>query len=141
MQHTVLVSVFILATAQAVLSAGSLPQGGLKPAQDFLFDLCAPPEELGQQQQKSLWPVHVDDICTSFGLNDPANAAQACEVVSLLKMLLANPAAAPLHCEPDAIAPPPGTDPQGACVCFGGVCLCRLRKAGSPAASCGHWPL
>jgi hypothetical protein len=52
-------------------------------------------------------------MCTSFGLNDPTKAQQACEVVQLLKMMLASPAAAPLTCQADAIPPPPAQDKDG----------------------------
>lgn len=86
-------------------ASGILPQYGLWPQQDFLFDMCG--------KEKGPWPVRVNDLCTSFGLNDPSKAEQACEVVQLLKMMLASPSAAPLKCQPEAIPPPPEADSNG----------------------------
>jgi hypothetical protein len=97
-------------------AAGVLPQYGLWPQQDFLFDMCAP---AGPGHTQSPWPVRVNDLCTSFGLNDPLKTEQACEVVQLLKLMLASPAAAPLTCQAEAIPPPPAQDQDGtqACSC------------------------
>lgn len=80
------------------------------PAQDFLFDMCAPTQP---GQQNSPWPVRVDDLCATFQLNDPNKNKQACEIMGLLKLMLASPSAAPLKCQPDGVPPPPETDQQG----------------------------
>jgi hypothetical protein len=90
-------------------ASGILPAYGLWPQQDFLFDMCAP----NRGEQKGPWPVRVNDLCTSFGLNNPQKREDACEVVQLLKMMLASPAAAPLRCQPGAIIPPPEQDRDG----------------------------
>jgi hypothetical protein len=72
-------------------------------------------------------------MCTSFGLNDPTKAEQACEVVQLLKMMLASPAAAPLTCQADAISPPPAQDKDGKQLTLKprtfGSGLCRLPSS------------
>lgn len=107
-----LLAVCILASKKLeVNAAGILPQYGIRPAQDFLFDMCAPPEP--GQQHNTPWPVRVDDLCSSFGLNNPQLTEQACQVVDLLKMMLASPAAAPLKCQADAIPAPPAQDKDG----------------------------
>lgn len=106
---TFVLLVFMISQSKA---SGILPQYGLWPQQDFLFDMCAPSPP---GQPKGPFPVRVNDLCTSFGLNDPSKHKQACEVVGLLKMMLASPAAAPLTCQPDAIAPPPEADSNGGC--------------------------
>jgi hypothetical protein len=103
-------SLLLLCKISQSYASGILPQYGLWPQQDFLFDMCAP---AAPGEQKGPWPVRVNDMCTSFGLNDPTKAQQACEVVQLLKMMLASPAAAPLTCQADAIPPPPAQDKDG----------------------------
>lgn len=75
------------------------------PAQDFLFDMCGP----GSPQ----WPLRVDDMCSSWGWTDPANAKQACEMIDMVRMMLGSPSLAPLRCEPGSLPPPPASDAAG----------------------------
>jgi hypothetical protein len=108
-KHAIRMALMLISLVAFSNASGILPAYGLWPQQDFLFDMCAP----NRGQQKGPWPVRVNDMCTSFGLNNPQKREDACEVVQLLKMMLASPAAAPLKCQADAITPPPAQDRDG----------------------------
>lgn len=107
-KHATTMALMLIPLLSFTNASGILPAYGLWPQQDFLFDMCG--NRAGQQGP---WPVRVNDMCTSFGLNNPQNREDACEVVQLLKMMLASPAAAPLKCQADAITPPPAQDRDG----------------------------
>lgn len=75
------------------------------PQQTFLFDLCTP--------GSPSWPLKVDNLCSSWGFNDPARAKQACDVIEIVRTMLGSPAFSPLRCEPDQLPPPATADARG----------------------------